>query len=325
MAEFLKRVSTRVSTRMAAVSRSTLLLILIVALGSFLRLFDLAEKSLWLDEIKSLEHAQSIHDLKSFFNPKTGNAHPPLYFLLLRGWLSFGDGEFYFRLLSVLFGVLCIPATYFLGKQLFDTRTSLWAASMVAVSPFLLLHDREVRMYPMLVFFLLLSLLCYVRALRGNRVRDWIGLTISMSVSVYTHYHAFLIFAAMWLFFIVRIKPYRSRLAPWLASSAVVTALFGFWLPGFLYHLERQAIYTPPDLFPSNFGQWLLPIYIFFSYSLGQTVMPWNLWVVAPGAILFGGLCFWGLKSSAASKEALPFFLLFLFSLLCSRYGSLPR
>ena len=46
-----------------------------------------------------------------------------LYYVLLRGWIHLGDSEFMVRALSVLMGVLTIPAIYYLGKQLFDRPT----------------------------------------------------------------------------------------------------------------------------------------------------------------------------------------------------------
>ncbi|MFQ6059308.1 MAG: hypothetical protein ACE5MB_10580, partial [Anaerolineae bacterium] len=44
------------------------------------------------------------------------DVHPPLYYDLLKVWLSLGKTEFLTRFLSVLFGTLTIPLAYAVGS-----------------------------------------------------------------------------------------------------------------------------------------------------------------------------------------------------------------
>ncbi|MCI0621609.1 MAG: glycosyltransferase family 39 protein, partial [Acidobacteria bacterium] len=280
--------------------------------GLCLRLYGLGDKSLWLDELKSIEHAHFIH-LGTLFAPLGGDAHPPLFFVLLKGWLLLGDSEFHLRLLSVVPGTLVIPATYLLGRQFLPVRACLLSALLAAVSPFLLLHDREVRMYPLLVLWTTLSLYFFIKALRENRMQQWVGFTVFTCLNVYTHYHSFLVLASMWLFFVLRFKQYRQAWKALVLSHVVIAMAFIPWLPTFFYHLRRFSEFIPLDLFPAVWGGWLKPLYLFFSLSLGQTVMPWNFLVVIPGAIIFAFLFVWGIKSLYGSTETLQFVVVFLF------------
>src|SRR5688572_7773978 len=138
----------------------------ITLLGAATRAYDLGAKSFWSDELISLCHAGSIHDVRTFLTPFCGNAHPPLYFLILKGWLAFGSGEAFLRSLSVIFAVAVIPASYLLARELAGRAAAIIASFLVAVSPFLLQYDREVRMYSLLTLLVVLSLYWLLRALR---------------------------------------------------------------------------------------------------------------------------------------------------------------
>ena len=60
------------------------LLILIIAIGTFLRLFQLGTESIWLDEASSLyESTLRFAEMSSHSN------QPPLYFILLHWWTIF--------------------------------------------------------------------------------------------------------------------------------------------------------------------------------------------------------------------------------------------
>ena len=80
-------------------------LILLVAL--VLRLVSL-NQSLWLDEATSaLVVRMSVGDMFARFLP--GDFHPPLYYLILKFWVSiFGNSEISLRMPSVIFGVITI-------------------------------------------------------------------------------------------------------------------------------------------------------------------------------------------------------------------------
>ncbi|SVC86754.1 uncharacterized protein METZ01_LOCUS339608, partial [marine metagenome] len=226
---------------LSKIIRPSLIILVIMTIGGLLRIFDLGSKSFWGDELISIYHSTDIVDLKSFFTAHRGNAHPPLYFLLLKLWSLGGNEEYYLRLLSVLFGTLAIPITYLLGKEFFKTKASILAAFLVAISPFLLRFDREVRMYPLFVFLSIISILFFIKALRQNQSKYWIGYVIVTILNTYTHYHAFLIIASMWLFYFVRFRTYNLLLKKALLSQFVIALCFCFWLPTFIFHLINMS------------------------------------------------------------------------------------
>lgn len=292
-------------------TKPAVIMSIIVFVGALLRIFYLGEKSFWVDELLSIWHAQNIVDIRTFLSANTGaNAHPPLYFLILKGWLSMGEGEFYLRLLSVIFGILVIPATYCLGREFISQKASLIGAFIVSISPMLLLHDREVRMYPLFTLLSTLSLLFLVKAIKNSRIEYWLPYVVVTSLCTYTHYHSFLLIASQWffVFFIYRKIQWRE----FLISQVAVALLFLPWLPSYFAHMT-QYFGIGNMRFPITGAFFIKPFYLFFSFSLGQTVLPWTYWIVLPAAAFFIIAFVLGFNIIRKKKEAWVFFLVTLF------------
>lgn len=85
--------------------------------------------------------------------------HTPLYFFVLHFWIKmFGNSEIAMKSLSVIFGILTVPLVYITSKKIFDKFISISAAIIASISPLLIYFAAEVRMYPIVVFLVLLSL-----------------------------------------------------------------------------------------------------------------------------------------------------------------------
>jgi uncharacterized membrane protein len=122
-----------------------------------LRLYRLGADSLWYDETVSTALAGSA--LPELIRHTAGDIHPPLYYILLRGWLilmgyptghadATGHGlEFAAGFFSLFFGVLLIVLTFTLARRLAGPRAALIAAALVAFSPYNIWYSQEVRMY----------------------------------------------------------------------------------------------------------------------------------------------------------------------------------
>ena len=85
--------------------------------------------------------------------------HTPLYFFILHFWMKiFGQGETALRFLSLIFSIASIPLVYIVAKKISSKTVALFAMLVCAFSPLLSLFSVEVRMYPLAVFLVLLSL-----------------------------------------------------------------------------------------------------------------------------------------------------------------------
>jgi 4-amino-4-deoxy-L-arabinose transferase-like glycosyltransferase len=232
-------------------------------------LADLGRESFWLDEAgRAAIAAQPLGTIPSAVG--VIELSPPLYHLLLHGWLRLvGDGDFAARLLSALLGTAAIPATYLLARALLDRRTALVAALLAAVAPLYVVYGREAAMYALFLVLSLLATLGYVGWLRGMGCLVSEGATGRMEgdltaapgspaaptgrparglwlygaailLALYTHYYALFLVAAQnaHLFVLLwRRELPRGAGRAWLLVQAVLIVCYLPWLPLLL----RQA------------------------------------------------------------------------------------
>ena len=254
------------------------ILLIILVFGCGLRLYQLGEKSLWTDELVVISNAVSIIDTQSFLAHTRGDDLPRFYSLLFKYWMMLGTSEFTMRTLSVIFGCLLIPVTYALSRLFFDTKTSLCATLLTAASPFLLIYDREIRMYSLFALLSSLSTYIFIRSLREERKLLWVLYVAVNILNIYTHYYAFLVLAVQWLFIAIRFRDYKKSLKPWVVANVILFLAFAARLSSFLQDVAYHAPWAlPRERFPFVFGkQFVEFFYIFFSLSAGQTILPWN-------------------------------------------------
>ena len=164
-------------------------------MGVILRVRDLVAQSLWLDEAMSLYWAllpagEIIGRLMSL----SGDPHPPLYYLLLKGWTALlGNGEFAVRSLSVAASVASLPLLYALGRRLFDRPVAKLAMLLAAISPLLVWYAQEARMYSLLLALTLAATWYLWQALDGNRRRYWALYAGFALAGAYTHLYGALL------------------------------------------------------------------------------------------------------------------------------------
>jgi mannosyltransferase len=179
--------------------------------GAALRLHLLSGRSIWIDEGASISFATL--PWPSFLRTLWGyQGNMALYYFVLRPWIRLGDSEFAVRSLSVLFGVLTIPAIYFLGTRLFDRATGLTAAALLSVHSFHIHWSQEARGYSLLTLLLVVAAYFLVCALESTERKEywgyWIAFTISAALSFYAHIFAVFVLAAFALS-IAFPKPFR--------------------------------------------------------------------------------------------------------------------
>lgn len=229
-------VSTRSSLPSFMLHPSSLVLVIsLVALG--LRVFRLGYRSVWYDESFSIILARQ--DPATLINGTAHDYHPPLFYLLLSGWLKlFGEDILVVRLFSALLGVGGVLMVYWLAKALFGPKTALWAALFAAIAPFQVLYSQEVRMYSLQ--FLLGGWLCltFYRAFRRDSWQDWAWFGAAAILSLYNLYFSIFGLFALDLFFVVvllyewRVLKVlqKAKIGRWLATNLAVAALYLPWL-----------------------------------------------------------------------------------------------
>lgn len=216
------------------------LLAALVVIGAGLRLYLMADKSIWLDEAFSIIISQ--RDLTGVLQMVVRtDTHPPLYYLLLKMWLVFGDGEVWVRLLSTLFSLAAIPLIYKVAAELYENKwVGLIGATILTLSPFQVWYAQETRMYAMLTFFVLSSAYFLLRGLRDGERKDWTGYVLTTILALYTDNGAIWYVATITIFYLLSIKRFSVRFRQWILSQSAIGLLYLPWLP-FFWRQTRQV------------------------------------------------------------------------------------
>jgi 4-amino-4-deoxy-L-arabinose transferase-like glycosyltransferase len=160
---------------------------------------------MWQDEVYCVDIAkESIQDQIAFtlYTTRSTHLHPPLYTILLHFFLYLGDNEFTARLSSAIFGILSIVAIFKIGKLLFGTNEGLASALLLAVSVVNIWQSRETVMYSQFMFFALLSIFFFYRAITEDKGKMWVAFVASTLLGIYTHFFMFYIVIVETPFFV---------------------------------------------------------------------------------------------------------------------------
>jgi len=187
---------------------------LIVVLGAWLRLYDLAEKSVTHVEmyVPGIRMPQGISvpgERMTLPKVLTGtfssDTHPPGYYVLMWMWTKcFGTGIWALRLPAALLGIASIPLVFWLGT-LTEQRTAGWvAAALLALSPYQVFWSQVARMFTLACFLGLLATCLLLVIAKDRRAPRWLGflyvLVVLLGVSSHIFVWALLGTHMLWTF-----------------------------------------------------------------------------------------------------------------------------
>lgn len=181
----------------------TIILVLatILVAAGVLRLYDLGEESLWLDECFTLSY--SSRPINLLVEALKKDVHPIGYYLPQHLLIDyFGTGEITLRILSVFFGILSVFLTYVLARKIFSWKEGLLAAFFMAISYTSILYSQEAKMYSMFAAFFLLSLYSFIRFLERPSYRKVLFFSVSLALLLYTHIIGLIILVVYVVFYL---------------------------------------------------------------------------------------------------------------------------
>ena len=265
---------------------------LICALALVLRLVRLGHNDLWHDEVHNLLCAEFLGDLLRYGH--LASNHPPLPYILLRGWreLGFGPDEFSLRLLPVLAGTAGVATLYLFARLLFGRSAALWSACLLALSPYQLLHAQDLKEYIYLPALVPLIGYFIVRATRERRLIWWLLYGISAGLGCYTEAFVAPLLVALNLWAMAKMYADRapaSLWAGWCGGNLLGAALFVPWLAIML----RKAVATMVES-----TQWWVPKPGMLEVAVWLKTIAYGYcvsWLGTGLAVLaFYGLVLWG-------------------------------
>jgi mannosyltransferase len=279
-----------------------LIFLLILLLGTALRLYQLDGQSLWTDEITSYRNSSGTLS-QVVFEPQVNSNVPPLYYLVVHWTLLISGQDWALRFPSLVFGVLSILLLFSILRRWSGSSVALVGSFLLAISPFHVWYSQEMRPYALLIMLSLLTFWFYQRLgdSPGNRLLQ-AGFLLSAAFTFYCHTVAlaFIGFLGVHALFFSR---YRNR-GYWFAVFAgigvlLVPAVLLLWM-------------TPPigSANPSNSVDITGIAYAFWTFAAGFSLGPSvrelqgqdrlgavyaHLRFVIPVALVFGALLVIGL------------------------------
>ncbi|XTZ10285.1 MAG: ArnT family glycosyltransferase [cyanobacterium endosymbiont of Rhopalodia yunnanensis] len=230
-------------------SLSIFYLLGIVILGFLLRVMFLGTipNGFFPDEASNAYDAYSIiHTLRDQYGEflpayfKSANDYREgLYIYLIVPFIKvFGLNVFGARMTSAVIGTLTILVLYYLTKEIFSRRVALFAALLLAISPW---HIHFSRITFRAILFPLLfctALLIFLRSLKTPKLIPISGL--SFAISIYTFYSA-RVFVP--LFMMGSVIIYRQYLIKHKNQTILALILFTIlFIPQFIYQLSPQGM-----------------------------------------------------------------------------------
>ena len=195
--------------------------------------------SLFGDEI-STYYIVAGHSLSRVLRLVESNQEtsPPLYFIVAwatRGLLS-NTGES-IRLVSLVAGTAAIPLTFLLGVWTVGRRAALVGATLMVLSPAMIVYSGQARPFMMTLFLALLSTIALLRGLDTGRLGWWIAYAAFTCGTAYTHYTAVFVLAIQ-LVWALWTQPQARR----AIVAANVAAALGYipWING-----VREDLHAP--------------------------------------------------------------------------------
>jgi 4-amino-4-deoxy-L-arabinose transferase-like glycosyltransferase len=191
-------------------------------------LWQLGSSSYFVDEIQSIAVARSpiggvLHAISKI------ELTPPAYFYFQHEWLyrTRTAEEWVARLPSAVCGVVLVAAVFWLASLLSERRAvALWAASLTAVSPFVLEYAQLAQGY---VFVMLAVTVAVAASLRAHREsggrRPWLAIGAGTAViALWLHYTAGLVVAPLCVWVATR-DAFSERLRYAFVGCCVIAAL----------------------------------------------------------------------------------------------------
>lgn len=204
------------------------LLAFITLLGLAFRLYRLGEWGYWIDEIYTVERAQTVFQGNSWRLLLTD----ALIGLFLTAYKELN--EWSARFVPAIIGVLSIPILYFPVKKLLGPLTALTAVALLAVSSWHIFWSQNARFYTLLLLLYSVALLIFYRGV--EKENQWYILIALILFGVATRER---LFAA---FFVPVIVGYLFLLN-WLYPETVKKFPVKKWLPILLIPFLIYTLY----------------------------------------------------------------------------------
>lgn len=208
---------------------------ILTIIGLALRLYHLDFNSIWLDEAYTYSIAK-LSFVEIFKNTVVGEFNPPLFIMLERVMLFFGNNEFILRLIPALMGTATIPVMYYIGKEFKNEYCGTVAAILMTFSQFAIFYSQEARAYSMMLFLVSVVMYASLKLIKANLktnsgLKDTktfsIVFGVFASLAIWTHFYTLIPIFVLLVFIVLKQKKQ-------ITANAFAFAGLGIFIAGLI-------------------------------------------------------------------------------------------
>jgi hypothetical protein len=268
------------------------ILLLIVVVAFFFRVYEFHHE-LFFPETYSIFNGLRLHILeyfnfgdhisenffKSFFGGLSGIRYPisGYIFSTVYGWLGIPINEFSIRFFYVFLGVLCVIGTYFLGQKLFDRRSGLLGAAILAINHKQVDISRSEGAQIMVTFVVLA---CVITLIYYKNKQTWFRRTLlSILIATMAGMESIMMLPLIVIYqlmlFVAPESSYSKRLVGYFRYLLSKDNIL-IWFPCFLMLLINAYVYLRVGM--SNIGLFAYILYKNKVAFSGQTLFDSRIW-----------------------------------------------
>jgi len=243
----------------------TLVLLLVIVAGALLlRLHNLEQWGLWVDELFTVQHAAELAD--GDINTRSLAYAPSLLGFEISGvdmaglesdkmwtWRAAGVTEWNMRAPVALLGAVTILVLGLVSYRIFGRRPTLLLCLLVALSPWHLWMSQAGRFYIQLFLLYNLGLLLYFQATRGGKLSLGIAAMSATVLAFFTTPIALMILGVFGLdvaFSWLRRRPTGMRTSFWVVAAVGLTVCASGVLLTFANRADGSAFIGSPQSIP---------------------------------------------------------------------------
>ncbi len=149
---------------------------------------------------------------------------PPLYNWLMCLWLQAGEGEWWFRFSSVVFGFLAAVGLYFVIRKLCDRWMAAFCVVIYSSIYILMYYIKEASEYALLVMLLFWLLYVWILLCERRTATRVVLFTVLCTLSVFTHYGAVFVVVPFGVSVLVSTLAAKERQSFWTALGSFAVA-----------------------------------------------------------------------------------------------------
>jgi uncharacterized membrane protein len=172
----------------------------------------------------------------------------------------------------VIFGTLCIPVTYFIGKYIRSETLGLLAASAVAITFPFFLYSQDGRAYTLVMLMFLCFIYFYIKIVEGDKSNKTIILAgLFAALALWSHYYAVVPIGISIALLIL-----NNRKLPALEVSILIGILISPML--FLMDIHNLLSRAAPSIFGTSYALGTTPVSLTVSPLQMISYLPFELW-----------------------------------------------